>query len=161
MNTAYQETSASGSFVASSIGWASARDRARFGLLYLNQGAWNGLQILPKSWIQHALSPSKGSKKGYGAHWWLSSKRRRPDMPRDSYSAEGYEGQLILVVPSYKTEIVRLGQTPKRSSFNPNKFGGSILSAFTIKKWVSTKQDSLAKSILITTFGNKQLRCAD
>ena len=134
MNTAYLETDASGNFVASSLGWASARDWARFGLLYLNQGVWNGLQILPKSWVQHAVTSSKGSKKGYGAHWWLSSKRRRPDLPRDSYSAEGYEGQLILVVPSYKTVIVRLGQTPKRSSFNPNKFGASLLSALTPKK---------------------------
>ena len=134
MNTAYLETDASGNFVASSLAWASARDWARFGLLYLNQGVWNGLQILPKSWVQHAVTSSKGSKKGYGAHWWLSSKRRRPDLPRDSYSAEGYEGQLILVVPSYKTVIVRLGQTPKRSSFNPNKFGASLLSALTPKK---------------------------
>ena len=128
MESAYLETDASGNFVASSLGWASARDWARFGLLYLNQGAWNDQQILPKSWVQHAVTASKGSKKRYGAHWWLSSKRRRPDLPRNSYSAEGYEGQLILVVPSFKTVIVRLGQTPKRGSFNPNKFGASILS---------------------------------
>jgi CubicO group peptidase (beta-lactamase class C family) len=129
MASAYLETDSSGNFVASSLGWASARDWARFGLLYLNKGAWNGKQILQKGWIQHATTPSKGSKKGYGAHWWLSSKRRRPDLPRDSYSAEGYEGQLILVVPSSKTVIVRLGQTPKRISFNPNNFGALILSA--------------------------------
>ena len=129
MASAYLETDSSGNFVASSLGWASARDWARFGLLYLNEGEWNGKQILQKGWIQHATTPSKGSKKGYGAHWWLSSKRRRPDLPRDSYSAEGYEGQLILVVPSSKTVIVRLGQTPKRSSFNPNNFGALILSA--------------------------------
>ncbi|MDA7434887.1 serine hydrolase [Synechococcus sp. AH-601-J22] len=134
MESAYLETDASGNFVASSLGWASARDWARFGLLYLNQGAWNGLQILPKSWVQHAVTASKGSKKRYGAHWWLSSKSRRPDLPRNSYSAEGYEGQLILVVPSFKTVIVRLGQSPQRSSFNPNKFGASILSTLTPQK---------------------------
>ena len=73
MSSAYLETDSSRNFVASSLGWASARDWARFGLLYLKKGKWNGKQILPKSWIQHAITPSKGSKKGYGAHWWLSS----------------------------------------------------------------------------------------
>ena len=134
MSSALLEPDASGNFVASSLGWASARDWARFGLLYLNEGVWDGRQVLPKGWSQHARTPSQGSKKGYGAHWWLSSKSRRPDLPRDSYSAEGYEGQLILVVPSSKTVIVRLGQTPDRSSFNPNKFGALILSALKIEQ---------------------------
>lgn len=128
MHSAYLETDASGNFVASSLAWASARDWARFGLLYLNEGSWNGKQILPKVWIRHATTASKGSKKGYGAHWWLSSKRRRPDLPRDSYSAEGYEGQLILVVPSFNAVIVRLGQSPN-SSFDPNDFGALMLAA--------------------------------
>ena len=134
MSSALVETDASGNFVASSLGWASARDWARLGLLYLNEGVWDGRQVLPKGWSQHARTPSKGSKKRYGAHWWLSSKRRRPDLPRDSYSAEGYEGQLILVVPSSKTVIVRLGQTPDRSSFNPNQFGALMLSALKIEQ---------------------------
>ena len=134
MSSAYLETDASGNFVASSLGWASARDWARLGLLYLNEGIWDGRQVLPKGWSQHAITPSKGSRKRYGAHWWLSSKRRRPDLPRDSYSAEGYEGQLILVVPSSKAVIVRLGQTPDRGSFNPNKFGASMLSALNVER---------------------------
>jgi CubicO group peptidase (beta-lactamase class C family) len=50
------------------LSWVSARDWARFGLLYFNKGVWNVKQILQNGWIQYAITPSKESKKGYGAH---------------------------------------------------------------------------------------------
>ena len=129
MHSAVLETDPSGTFVGSSLAWASARDWAKFGLLYLNQGRWNGTQLLPKDWVDHARSPSRGSKGRYGAHWWINRRLRKADWPRDSYSAEGYEGQLILIAPSSDAVIVRLGQTPEKAGFDSNAFGARVLKA--------------------------------
>ena len=129
MTTAVLESDNSGTLVGSSLVWASARDWARFGQLYLDQGSWNGKQLLPPIWIQQARRASRGSKGGYGAHWWISRRKSRADLPNDSYSAEGYQGQLLLVAPTQRTVIVRLGQTPKKSGFDANAFGADVLSA--------------------------------
>ena len=129
MATAVIENDHSGTMVGSSLVWASGRDWARFGQLYLDQGSWNGKQLLPKPWIQKARTASRGSKGGYGAHWWLSRRKSRRDLPKDSFSAEGYQGQLLLVAPSHRAVIVRLGQTPKKPGFDANAFGADVLSA--------------------------------
>ena len=132
MHTAVMETDASGTFVGSSLGWASARDWARFGILYLNLGRWNGQQILPERWVRHATRTTGGSSRSYGAHWWINKGKRRPDWPKTSFSAEGFQGQLVLIAPSHNAIIVRLGQTPEKGGFNANQFGSSILSALEI-----------------------------
>ena len=129
MSTAVMESDRSGTLVGSSLVWASGRDWARFGQLYLNQGSWNGKQLLPLNWVKHARQASRGSKGGYGAHWWLSQRKSRSKLPNDSFSAEGYQGQLLLVVPSQQAVIVRLGQTPKKRGFDANAFGADVLSA--------------------------------
>ena len=85
--------------------------------------------MLPANWIQQARTASRGSKQAYGAHWWLSRRKSRPDLPKDSFSAEGYQGQLLLVAPSQRAVIVRLGQTPKKPGFDANAFGADVLSA--------------------------------
>ncbi|MGB0825620.1 MAG: hydrolase, partial [Synechococcus sp.] len=71
----------------------------------------------------------RGSKGGCGAHWWLSHRKSRRDLPKDSFSAEGYQGQLLLVAPSHRAVVVRLGQTPKKPGFDANAFGAEVLSA--------------------------------
>ena len=129
MTTAVLESDNSGTLVGSSLAWASGRDWARFGQLYLDQGSWNGKQILPAKWVQQARTASRGSKQAYGAHWWLSRRKSRPDLPTDSFSAEGYQGQFLLVAPSQRAVIVRLGQTPKKPGFDANAFGADVLSA--------------------------------
>ena len=129
MTTAFFERDNSGTFVGSSLVWASARDWARFGQLYLDDGRWNGSQLLPNNWVSHARKPSRGARGGYGAHWWLSKRKSRPDFPQDSFSAEGYQGQLLLVAPSQRAVIVRLGQTPRKPGFDRNAFGADVLSA--------------------------------
>ena len=129
MKTAVLETDTSGTFVGSSLVWASGRDWARFGQLYLDQGRWNGRQLLPPDWVQQARTASRGSKGGYGSHWWLSRRKSRQGLPDDSFSAEGYQGQLLLVAPSQRAVIVRLGQTPKKPGFDANGFGADVLSA--------------------------------
>ena len=129
MTTAVLESDNSGTLVGSSLAWASGRDWARFGQLYLDQGIWNGKQLLPANWVQQARTASRGSKQAYGAHWWISRRKSRPDLPTDSFSAEGYQGQLLLVAPSQRAVIVRLGQTPKKPGFDANAFGADVLSA--------------------------------
>ena len=129
MTTAVLESDNSGTLVGSSLVWASARDWARFGQLYLDDGRWNSKQLLPRGWVSHARTASRGSKGGYGAHWWLSRRKSRADLPQDSFSAEGYQGQLLLVAPSHRAVIARLGQTPKKPGFDANRFGADVLGA--------------------------------
>jgi len=129
MTTAVVESDRSGTLVGSSLVWASGRDWARFGQLYLDRGSWEGTQLLPTRWVKQARKASRGSKGGYGAHWWLNRRKSRADLPDNSFSAEGYQGQLLLVAPSKRAVIVRLGQTPKKPGFDANRFGAEVLSA--------------------------------
>lgn len=128
MRTAVLETDPSGTFVGSSLGFASGRDWARFGLLYLNDGEWNGERLLPEGWVEEAVTPTPGSRDGYGAHWWLNRGGEFPELPADAYRAAGFDGQYVLVVPSRNAVIVRLGQTPG-DGFDLNAFASAVLRA--------------------------------
>ncbi|HEX5026711.1 MAG TPA: serine hydrolase [Agriterribacter sp.] len=111
------EPDASGTYVGSSFCYATARDYARFGLLYYNNGRWNDEQLLPDDWVQATVQPSTANKlERYGYHFWLngfdetdSSKRWYPDVPEDMYFAAGFGGQCIFIIPSKKLVVVRLG----------------------------------------------------
>jgi len=117
MNSALLEPDASGTFIGSSFVYATARDWARFGLLYYNNGVWNGQQILPEGWVKKTSLPSAAdSQKHYGYQFWLNgfdkknmSKRLYPDVPADMYFADGYGGQQVYIIPSKKLVVVRLG----------------------------------------------------
>ena len=125
------EPDASGTFIGSSYSYATARDFARFGLLYYNNGTWNGEQILPTNWVKESVQPSIADKrKHYGYQFWLNgydendtSKRWYPDVPADMFFADGYGGQDIYVIPSQKLVVVRLGLYPIRE----NKFLKEII----------------------------------
>ncbi|WP_395646169.1 serine hydrolase domain-containing protein [Terricaulis sp.] len=109
-----------GLFYGSSLIWATARDFARFGYLYLRNGVWNGQRVLPEGWVDFARTPGPAQNTDtYGAQWWLQpqSGTGRPTRAlltdpsmRDAYSAQGYEGQIIVVVPSRDIVMVRLGK---------------------------------------------------
>lgn len=117
MRSAIFEADGSGTFVGSSYVYATARDFARFGLLYANDGVWDGGRILPEGWVAHARTPTPGAgKRQYGAHWWQPSTTERAKavsrgvpLPEDTFHASGFEGQKIVVMPSRKVVIVRLG----------------------------------------------------
>ncbi len=94
-----------GTFVGSSYVHATAQDYARFALLYLRDGVWDGRRVLPEGWVDHARAPARGSDGTYGAHWWL-----HPEPPGTFYAA-GYEGQYLFVVPALDLIVVRLGKT--------------------------------------------------
>ena len=99
---------AAGTFVGSSYVYATARDFAKFGLLYLRDGVCNGVRILPEGWVDHARKRHVFDEEtglGYGAHWWTLPGER------NSLVAAGYEGQYIMVIPDRDLVVVRLGKT--------------------------------------------------
>lgn len=117
MHSAILEPDPIGTFVGSSFGYATGRDWARFGLLYLNDGIWNGERILPEGWVKYTATPAPAAPQGeYGAQWWLNAgeknnptNRKFPDVPPDAFLADGFEGQYVFVVPSKNLVVVRLG----------------------------------------------------
>ena len=138
MASAVIETDPSGSFVGSSYSHASARDWARFGQLYLQDGVWAGERILPEGWVKYSTTPAPKAPKGeYGAYWWLnagnpvgSTNRYYPSLPSDLYWAWGYEGQNVIVIPSRDLVLVHLGKSlPPSLTWSPENFVAGILGA--------------------------------
>lgn len=106
MTSARVDFDEAGTFVASSFVYATARDYARFGLLYLRDGEWDGRRILAEGWVDHArvpLSPDEGLF--HGAHWWAL------DDDLGTFCADGFEGQRIFCVPALDVVVVLLGRT--------------------------------------------------
>ncbi|MDG1572932.1 serine hydrolase [Robiginitalea sp. M366] len=109
MHSMLVETDLSGHFVGSSYGWASTRDWARFGMLYLNRGNWNGTQVFDPGWAARVAQPTAASQREYGLHFWLNASGVYPDAPADLYSANGYQGQHVFIIPSKSLVVVRTG----------------------------------------------------
>lgn len=119
MRSAVVETDPSGTFVGSSYGFATARDWARFGMLFAQDGVWAGERLLPAGWIASCAKPAPGSKGDFGRHVWLNAdpdgdgpqQREWPDLPDDLLRMDGHEGQYVAVLPSQQLVVVRLGCT--------------------------------------------------
>lgn len=111
------EPDAGGTYVGSSYVYASARDYARFGLLYCNNGMAGNEQILPEGWVSAASLPAPAdAQKHYGYQFWLNGftdstgmQRLYPEAPPDLICADGYKGQRVIIVPSLQLVVVRLG----------------------------------------------------
>jgi CubicO group peptidase (beta-lactamase class C family) len=111
-----------GTPIGSSHMWASARDWARFGQLFLDDGVVGGERILPKGWVDYSALLTPGSETyGYGAGFWTNrgttggaAKRIGLGMPPDSFMARGSQGQYIVIVPSARLVVVRLGMARDR-----------------------------------------------
>jgi CubicO group peptidase (beta-lactamase class C family) len=112
MRSAVWEPDASGTFVGSSYIYATIRDYARFGLLYLNGGNWLGEQLLPQDWVNYTTTPGRGSEGNYGAFFYLNHSGRYPGVPPDMFSCEGHDGQFIYIIPSLQLVVVRNGYSP-------------------------------------------------
>ncbi|HEY5106487.1 MAG TPA: serine hydrolase [Caulobacteraceae bacterium] len=123
MQSVVPKFDAAGTFIGSSYCFASPRDFARFGLLYLRDGVWDGARLLPPGWVDYARTPTFQQPGGeidgpYGAHWWLD--KAGPG----SFSANGYDGQSITLCPDRDLIIVRNGATPEAAKN-------------TLKAWIS------------------------
>ena len=102
-----------GSWVAGSYVHATARDFARFALLYLRDGIWGGERLLPVGWVDlgrapRSVDPDDGNL--FGAHWWTR------DDPLGGFWAAGHDGQYLDVVPALDLVVVRLGRTDAERS---------------------------------------------
>ena len=109
-----------GDFVLSSQVYTNARDLARFGLLYLNDGIWNGQRLLSEEWIDFVRTPAPSTESIggiYGGQWWLVPEGRN-DVPKEAYSTSGNRGQYTVVVPSHNMVIVRRGLDYGRQGFD-------------------------------------------
>jgi CubicO group peptidase (beta-lactamase class C family) len=130
------EPDASGTFVGSSYSYGVARDWARFGLLYLNDGVYNGERILPEGWVKQSTTPADAAKLGeYGYQFWLNAgeknnpaNRSYPHCPTDMFCCNGYEGQYVFIIPSKDLVIVRLGLT-QHDNFDADKFVADIIAS--------------------------------
>ena len=109
MHSMLVETDMAGNYVGSSYGWATTRDWAKFGLLYLHQGNWNGEQLFKPSWAKYVATPTNTSNGRYGGQFWLNASGRFPDAPKDLYFASGFQGQMVAIFPSHDLVIVRMG----------------------------------------------------
>jgi CubicO group peptidase (beta-lactamase class C family) len=127
MRSARPTFDAAGTFVASSYLHATARDFARFGLLYLRDGGWDGRRILPEGWVDHGRRPRSldpEDQRWYGSHWWVIG----DDL--GSFRAAGYEGQSVLCVPALDLVVVRLGKTPKALDESLVSWRAAVCDAF-------------------------------
>ena len=109
MNSMLVETDMTGNFVGSSYGWATTRDWAKFGLLYLHKGNWNGEQLFNESWAKFVATPTNTSNGKYGAHFWLNKGNDFPNVPKDFYRCSGFQGQMVAIFPSQDLVVVRMG----------------------------------------------------
>lgn len=114
---AQPEFDSAGTFLGGSLVWASARDFAKFGYLYLRDGVWEDERLLPEGWVDFARTKTPADNANiYGAGWWItaygedrSHAQNAKTPPWDAFHAGGHEGQTIWVVPSRDLVIVRLG----------------------------------------------------
>lgn len=132
MRNTFLSTDRFGDFVLSSQVYTNARDLARFGLLYLNEGKWNGEQIISKEWIDFVRTPAPATQERgnmYGGQWWLVPDDRT-DVPKDAYATAGNRGQYVIVVPTKDLVIVRRGLDYGKQGFNRWDLTREVLKAF-------------------------------
>ncbi|WP_296447199.1 serine hydrolase domain-containing protein [Rhodoferax sp. UBA5149] len=117
MQHATLEFDAAGTPVGSSQMWASARDWAKFGLLYLHDGVVGGERLLPPGWVAYSARQTPGGEYvGYGAGFWTnrgkgygSGYRTQAGIPADAFMARGSYGQYVVIIPSEQLIIARFG----------------------------------------------------
>ncbi|MCD4711498.1 MAG: beta-lactamase family protein [Bacteroidales bacterium] len=122
------ETDASGLFVASSYSYGSTRDWARFGMLFLNNGIFEGDTVLIPEWVEYMKFPAPASEGQYAGTFWLKEPEVENDLvdvPDDIFFADGFLGQRVYVIPSKKLVVVRMGYS--LTNFNLNDFLRDII----------------------------------
>lgn len=124
------EVDASGTFAGSSYIYATTRDYARYGLLHLQDGVFNGERILPEGWVSYSTAPNKHSNGQYGSLFWLNQSNEFPSAPKDMFFCRGYDGQRIFMIPSKELVVVILGFSHKPDHvMNCDELLGDIISA--------------------------------
>ncbi len=135
MRTAQLAPDASGTLMGGAFLYASARDWARLGLLFLRDGRWGGERILLEGWVAYTTRPTIQSPNDrYGAQVWLKLEKSEnlgePPMPEDSFYMLGHNGQVVAMVPSKDLVVVRLGQTLSGGDWDTARDLGPLVNAF-------------------------------
>jgi CubicO group peptidase (beta-lactamase class C family) len=128
MRHTFAETDWRGNYVLSGQVWTTARDLARLGMLWLNDGVWQGARLLPAGWMRYATTPSgpqPAQGPGYGATFWLLGKQ--PGLPPESFAAIGNRGQYVIMIPSHRTVIIRRGEDPFGVNFDGGRLAADVL----------------------------------
>jgi len=123
------ETDASGTFVGSSYGYGSARDWAKFALLYKNLGHWQGTQILDTSWVEFSKTPVDASNGKYAGQFWTNGDGGFENYGKDSYWLGGFQGKQVSVHPSEDLIVVRIGVTYDKEDNDFDRLIGNIIAA--------------------------------
>jgi CubicO group peptidase (beta-lactamase class C family) len=106
------EVDTDGNFIMTGFEYGTARDWARFGLLHLADGVWQGERILPAGWIEYITTPAPADRdQKYGGLFWLNRGGQYKTLPRDMYWPAGHHGQVVFIIPSRRMVIVRLGHS--------------------------------------------------
>lgn len=117
-----------GTFIGSSFCYCTARDFAKFGLLYMRDGVWDGTRILPNGWADYARTPTPilvdHDALDYGAHWWLGI------AGPGSFSCNGYQGQYIVNVPELDLILVRHGDSIDDATIRAREWVGEVVNCF-------------------------------
>lgn len=130
MRDTFIETDWRGGYMLSSQVWSTARDLARLGQLYVQDGVWEGERLLPEDWrayVGAASGPQPNGALGYGATFWLMN--RSEGVPADTLAAQGNRGQYIVIVPSRRIVLVRRGEDPAGRGFDLVAFTRDALAA--------------------------------
>ena len=138
MASAVMEPDAAGNYVASSYVYATARDWARFGQLYLDDGVSGGRRLLPEGWVAFSASPARHAPDAaFGAHFWLKvpaefagGARSNAGLPPGTFHAVGFEGQFVSVIPARRLVVVRLGLSSGEGAWNHLRFLNEVVAAF-------------------------------
>ena len=142
MRSAVINLDPSGGLLGTVFALASARDWARFGLLYMNDGVWEGERILPEGWVAFTKTPTKSFNEesgGYGAQFWTNKpydekhgKLKWPAVPREAFYMDGHEKNHAVIIPSKELIVVRLGATHEEfgSDFDMGELLSDLLKAF-------------------------------
>ncbi|MYA34245.1 MAG: serine hydrolase [Gemmatimonadales bacterium] len=121
-----------GDFIMSSQIYTTARDLARFGLLYAQNGMWKDERLISEEWIDFVRTPAPATSETgnfYGGQFWLVPDDRT-DVPKDAYSTAGNRGQFVVIVPSHDVVIVRRGLDYGRQGFDRWDMTREVLKAF-------------------------------
>ena len=131
MTSATMETDESGTLVGSSYMYATARDWARYGQFLLQDGVWRGQELLPRGFVGMMAAPvaASGGQYGHGLVWLWGSDAVTPGIPADTFWMEGHDGQSTAIIPSRDLVIVRLGLTPSRARYTPQRLVKAVLQA--------------------------------
>jgi CubicO group peptidase (beta-lactamase class C family) len=132
MTSAIMEPDETGIFVGSSYMYATARDWARFSLLLVNDGVWNGDRLLPQGFVGAMAQPTRASGGAYShMQTWTMGPGRESDashgLPDETFWLLGHDGQSAAIVPSRGLAVVRLGLTPSKLGYRPQPMIKRIL----------------------------------